>query len=58
MTRKVRKTRSVEKQFLKIYSAWQETHRHEFAQSCMKLLAELLRLNPKYSVRHPFDQAF
>ncbi len=58
MTRKLRKLRVLERRFLKCYSAWQETHRLEFADAWMKLLGELLSLNPRYSARHPFQQAF
>lgn len=58
MTHKVRKLRSLEAKFLRSYSAWQETHRMEFAAACVTLLGELIRLNPSYSVRHPFQQAF
>ncbi|MBI4115709.1 MAG: hypothetical protein HY447_03940 [Candidatus Omnitrophica bacterium] len=58
MLRKHRNLRSLEGEFLRFYSAWQETHRMEFADRWMRLLGELLRLNPSYSVRHPFDRAF
>lgn len=58
MTYRIRKERSIERKFLRLYSAWQETHRLEFAYGWMRLLGELERLNPRYSVRHPFDQAF
>ena len=59
MTRKFRhKFRSVEKKFLKLYSAWQETHRVELAAQSMKLFGVLQRLNPHYSVRDLFQQAF
>jgi len=58
MGRKVRRIRSLERKFLGFYSAWQETHQWEFADKWMCLLSELLRLNPRYSVRHPFKRAF
>jgi len=58
MNRKSQKFRFVEKKFLGLYSAWQETHRSELALGCMTLLAELVKLNPHYSVRRPFEGAF
>ena len=58
MSQKLRKFRSLEKRFLGLYSAWQETHESEFAYRWMRLLGEMLRLQPNYSVRHPFESAF
>lgn len=58
MTTRIRKARSLERKFLRFYSAWQETHELELAEHWMTLLVELLRLNPGYSVRKPFQQAF
>jgi hypothetical protein len=58
MTARIRKARCLEKKFLRFYSAWQETHRLEFADRWMNLLGELMKLNPRYSVRHPFEHAF
>ena len=58
MGRNLRKLRVLERRFLKCYSAWQETHRLEFAHEWLHWVGELLRLNPSYSVRHPFQQAF
>ncbi len=55
---RIRKFRVMERRFLRLYSAWQETHRLELAQGCIKLLGELLKLNPSYSLRHPFERAF
>ena len=58
MTQKVRKFRFLEGRFLQLYSAWQKTHQLSLAMACLKLLAQLMELNPHYSFRHPFDQAF
>jgi len=58
MSYKLRKLRVLERKFLRTYSAWQETHRLELADAWLSLLGELLRLNPRFSVRHPFQQAF
>lgn len=58
MTTRAREARSLERKLLRYYSAWQETHRIEFAERSMILLTRLLRLDPHYSIREPFRQAF
>jgi len=58
VNRKLRKLRSIERKLLRFYSAWQETHRFEFADKWMQLAGEILRINPHYSIRRPFEQAF
>lgn len=58
MTPKSRKFQFLESRFLQLYSAWQKTHQLSVAVACLKLLTQLLELNPHYSFRHPFDQAF
>ena len=59
MTQQARKKmRLVEKRFLRVYSAWQETHRLELADKWLKLFGQLLKLNPAYSARRPFEGAF
>ena len=58
MTARLREARLLERSLLKYYSAWQETHRIEFAERCMTLLGKILRINPHYSVQQSFRQAF
>lgn len=58
MSGQIRKFRFLERKFLRLYSAWQETHRLELAQESLRLLGRILQLNPHYSVRQPFQQAF
>ena len=58
MSRRLRKLRSLENQLLRVYSAWQETHRLELADQWMTVVGELLKIKPGYSVRQPFQQAF
>lgn len=58
MSKKLVKIRSMERKLLRCYSAWQETHRLEFAAKSMALVGEILRLNPHYSIRSPFERAF
>jgi len=48
----------VEDEFLRVYSAWQMTHELRYAARWGRLLGELVKLNPRYSFRHPFQQAF
>lgn len=55
---RLRRLRLIERKLLRFYSAWQETHRLEFVDKSMQLVAEILRLNPHYSIRHPFERAF
>ena len=58
MTQKARRFRTLENRFLAVYSAWQETHRLELATESLRMLGELISLNPRYSFRHSFDRAF
>lgn len=58
MSSRLRKIRVIERKLLRLYSAWQETHQLEFADQSIKLAAEILRINPHYSIRHPFERAF
>jgi hypothetical protein len=48
----------LETKFWQLYSAWEETHELTYAARWSRLLGELQKLNPRYSFRHPFDQAF
>ena len=52
--RQRRKFNSLERKFRRIYSAWEETHRVEFAAQWLTLVGELLRLNPNFSVHFPY----
>ncbi len=58
MTRRHRKFLTLERKFLKIYSAWEETHEWGLAEGSRRLLGQLLRLNPAYSLRRRFQRAF
>ncbi|MBI2166794.1 MAG: hypothetical protein HYU34_00965 [Candidatus Omnitrophica bacterium] len=58
MTQRARKFRSLEDRLLQLYSTWQKTHQLQLAVACLKLLTQLMELNPHYSFRHPFDRAF
>jgi hypothetical protein len=58
MSHRSRRFRTVETEFLRVYSAWQETHELRYATRWRRLFGELVRLKPRYSFRHPFEQAF
>lgn len=58
MTTRMRKARSLEARFLQFYSAWQENHQMELADRWMTLVGEIIKLNPSYSIRRPFQRAF
>lgn len=58
MKTKLRKVHAFERQFLRLYSSWQETHRVELAFAWMAILGEILKLYPGYSIRETFRQAF
>lgn len=49
-----RKFRCLERKFRRIYSAWEETRRVEFAAQWLALIGEILRLNPSFSVHFPY----
>ena len=53
-----RKFRAKEKRLLRLYSLWQETRREDVQERCVKLLREILALEPTFSLRHEFDRAF
>lgn len=58
MRTNLRRLRVIERKLLRLYSAWQETHRIEFAARSVELMGQILRLNPHYSIRNPFERAF
>ena len=56
MSRKqICKFHALERKFRRIYSAWEATHRVEFAAQWLALVGELLRLNPNFSVHFPYQ---
>jgi len=58
MKRVVRSFRTKEKMFLKLYSLWQETRREELQKKCFRLLGEMMRMKPGFSLRSEFEGAF
>lgn len=54
----VRKIKFIEKKLLVCYSNWQETHDVRWANRAIRLMADLLQLNPRYSLRRSFQSAF
>ena len=53
-----RKFRAKERRLLQLYSQWQETRRVDLQKRCLGLLREILSLEPRFSLRGEFDQAF
>lgn len=58
MTENARKLRSKANELLKLYSLWHETHRDEFERRCIRLLGEILLMEPGFSLRRQFQRAF
>ncbi|MBP9865684.1 MAG: hypothetical protein KBC91_04690 [Candidatus Omnitrophica bacterium] len=54
----VRSFRIKEKRFLRLYSLWQETRREDLQKKCFRLLGEMVRLKPGFSLRSEFEVAF
>ena len=40
----------LERRFLKLYSRWHETHNDDLQQKCVSLLAEILAVEPRFSL--------
>jgi len=58
MKNTVRSFRTKEKRFLQLYSLWQETRREDLQKECYRLLGEMVRLKPGFSLRSEFQTAF
>ena len=54
----VRKFHEKAKQLLKFYSLWQETRQEHFERQYLKLLSEILAVEPGFSLRQEFQKAF
>ena len=46
------------KKLLQLYSLWHETHREDVQRDCLKLLAEILAVEPHFQLRSEFQKAF
>lgn len=58
MRRVVHSFRTKEKRFLRLYSLWQETRREDLQKKCFRLLGEMIRMKPGFSLRSEFEIAF
>jgi len=58
MRRSARKYKAKARRLLQLYSLWQETRREELQQKWMGLLGEILDLEPEFSLRREFQNAF
>ena len=46
------------KKLLRLYSQWQETRQESVQRRCLTLLGEILAVQPQYTLRGAFKQAF
>ena len=54
----VRKCRVKARRLLRLYSLWHETRREDLQRKCMRLLSEILAVEPRFSLQHEFRKAF
>ncbi len=47
-----------ERRLLQLYSLWQETRSGELQKRCLGLLRELMSIDPAFSLRREFQEAF
>lgn len=58
MKNRGRNTQLKAKKLLRLYSQWQETRQDFFQKQCLKLLSEILSVNPGFRLRREFQSAF
>lgn len=58
MTGNVRRFRAKARRLFQLYSLWHATHREVFQRRYLKLLAEILALEPSFAPREEFQKAF
>ena len=58
MKRSARRFKTKAKRLLRLYSLWQETRREDLQQKCMGLLGEILEVEPGFTLRNEFQNAF
>ncbi len=58
MKRNVRRFQVKARRLLKLYSRWQETRNEDVQRQCLSLLGEILAIDPKFSLRRAFQDAF
>lgn len=58
MRKSVRNFDDKAKKLLQLYSTWQETRRTGMERQCLALLGEILAIDPQFSLREEFRNAF
>ena len=53
-----RKFQAKARRLLRLYSLWHETHREEIHRRCVRLLGEILLVEPRFNLRRQFQKAF
>lgn len=54
----VRRFRVKARRLLRLYSQWHMTHQDELERQYLRLLAEILAVNPRFSLNQEFRKAF
>lgn len=44
------------RQLLKVYSLWHETHKEEFQRKYLRLLSEILIMDPRFCMRRELNR--
>lgn len=58
MKKNVRSFHVKARKLLRLYSEWQETRRSDIQRQCLSLLGELQNIEPQFSLRREFRNAF
>ena len=58
MKESARKFHAKAKKLLRLYSLWHETHSDAVQRQCLRLLGEVLSLEPHFNLRREFQKAF
>jgi len=58
MKKSARNFRTKAEKLLRLYSQWQETRRADIQRQCLSLLGELQAIEPQFSLRREFQNAF
>ena len=58
MKENARRFHAKAKKLLRLYSLWHATHREEVQRQCLRLLGEILAVEPRFSLQREFRKAF
>ena len=54
----VRRFQAKARKLMRLYSLWHETQRDDVKKQCLRLLGEILAVQPRFSLRKEFRDAF